>query len=191
MRASVIMPRSPTTTTRLSLKRSFSLLIWLATVAGSAVLPSNTSTAPGHPSEAHTNPMTSCGLGPFVPAVAVMGKRAVASFKIGRRDVVEHQRAFPPVAAGGTGVDEGLLGYQPVKGGVDLANRDGAEAERLAEGMAGRGGVEHARGGEFGRRIEQAGDDQRENEIAPALRRTAGSRPSRPIRRAVASAART
>src|ERR1019366_7110418 len=64
--------------------------------------------------------------------------------------------------------------YQPVKGGVDLAHRDGAEAERLAEGMAGRGGVEHARGGEFGRRIEQAGDDQRENEIAAALGRTAG-----------------
>src|ERR1019366_4300546 len=113
-------------------------------------------------------------IGPVVPAVAVMGKFAMASFEVGRGHVIEHERAFLEVAAGETGLDEGLLGYQPVQGGVDLAYRDGAEAERLAEGMAGRGGVEHARGGEFGRRIEQPGDDQGENEIAPALRRAAG-----------------
>src|SRR5450759_5596396 len=103
-----------------------------------------------------------------------MGERAVASFKISRGNVVEHQHAFPQMAAGEAVLDEALLGYQPIEGGVDLAHRDGAEAERLAEGMAGRGGVEHARGGEFCRRIEQAGDDQGENDIAAALGRTAG-----------------
>ena len=36
------------------------------------------------------------------------------------------------------------------------------------------GGVEHAGGGEFGRWIEQVGDDQGEHEIAAALRRAAG-----------------
>ena len=40
--------------------------------------------------------------------------------------------------------------------------------------MAGRGGIEHARGGEFGGGIEQPGDDQGENEIAPALRSATG-----------------
>jgi hypothetical protein len=36
--------------------------------------------------------------------------------------------------------------------------------------MAGGGGIEHASGGEFGGRVEQPGDDQRENEIAATLR---------------------
>jgi transposase len=39
-------------------------VIWAATVAGSAVLPSNTSTATGKPSAAHSRPITSCGRSP-------------------------------------------------------------------------------------------------------------------------------
>src|SRR5215471_5765631 len=56
MRALVIMPRSPTSTTRDRPKRSLSLSICVANVIGSAVLPSNTSTATGQPSAAHNRP---------------------------------------------------------------------------------------------------------------------------------------
>src|SRR5580693_429888 len=61
LRRGVVTPRSPTITTRCSLKRCFSLSICAASVTGSAVLPSNTSTATGQPSAAHIRPMTICG----------------------------------------------------------------------------------------------------------------------------------
>ena len=37
--------------------------------------------------------------------------------------------------------------------------------------MAGGGGIQHPRGRQLGRRLEQAGDDQGQRQIAPALRR--------------------
>ena len=49
-RAAVSMPRSPTSTTRVSPNRSLTLSIWAATVAGSPVLPGKTSMATGMPS---------------------------------------------------------------------------------------------------------------------------------------------
>ena len=58
IRASVIMPRSPTSTTRESLKRWRSFLIWDPSVLGSAVFPSNTSTATGHPARLHKSQKT-------------------------------------------------------------------------------------------------------------------------------------
>ena len=39
--------------------------------------------------------------------------------------------------------------------------------------MAGGGGVEHPGGSQLGRRIEQPGNDQRQRQVAPALRGTA------------------
>src|SRR5271155_4409440 len=56
MRALVIIPRSPTSTTRDKPKCSLSLSICVDSVIGSAVLPSNTSTATGQPSAAHNRP---------------------------------------------------------------------------------------------------------------------------------------
>jgi hypothetical protein len=56
MRASVIMPRSPTSTTRSRPKRCFSFSICGASVVGSPVLPSNTSIATGQPSGAQSRP---------------------------------------------------------------------------------------------------------------------------------------
>ena len=50
------MPRSPTSTTRLMPKRSLSFSTCELSVAGSAVLPSNTSTATGSPSRVHSSP---------------------------------------------------------------------------------------------------------------------------------------
>ncbi len=60
MRAPVSMPRSPTSTTRLSPKRLRILSTCAATVSGSPVEPSNTSTATGHPAAVHSNPNTIC-----------------------------------------------------------------------------------------------------------------------------------
>jgi hypothetical protein len=61
-RSCVIIPRSPTSTTCLSAKRLLTMSIWVASVRGSAVLPSNTSNtsntsiATGQPSAAHNRP---------------------------------------------------------------------------------------------------------------------------------------
>jgi hypothetical protein len=65
IRASVIMPRSPTSTTRESLKRWRSFSIWAPSVLGSAVFPSNTSIATGHPARLHKRPKTICNLSFF------------------------------------------------------------------------------------------------------------------------------
>jgi hypothetical protein len=62
MRALVIRPRSPTSTTRFSPKRFLILAICAASVFGSPTLPSNTSTAIGQPSTAHNSPKTICSL---------------------------------------------------------------------------------------------------------------------------------
>jgi hypothetical protein len=51
------------------------------------------------------------------------------------------------VAAGERGFDKSLLADQPVERGVEFAGGDAAEAEDLAQGMAGGGGIEHPRGG--------------------------------------------
>ena len=50
------MPRSPTSTTRLIPNRSLTLVTWAATVAGSPVLPANTSMATGMPSGEVSSP---------------------------------------------------------------------------------------------------------------------------------------
>lgn len=60
MRALVSMPRSPTQATRAMPKRALSLLTCAATVAGSAVLPANTSTAIGTPCAVQIRPKTIC-----------------------------------------------------------------------------------------------------------------------------------
>jgi len=95
---------------------------------------------------------------------------AAASFEIGGGDVVEQQRAILQVAAGQLGFDEGLLAAQPVERAIDLLGGDLTEPQYLAQRMAGRGGVQHSRRCQLGRRLEQARDDQGERQIAPALR---------------------
>ena len=67
MRAAVSMPRSPTNITRSSPKRSRSLATCGATVLGSAVEPSKTSTATGQPADVHSRPKTICKV-PFLPS---------------------------------------------------------------------------------------------------------------------------
>ena len=55
-RAAVSMPRSPTSTTLVIPNRSLTLVTWAATVAGSPVLPLNTSIATGMPSGEVSSP---------------------------------------------------------------------------------------------------------------------------------------
>ena len=76
---------------------------------------------------------------------------------------------MPP---GERGLDEALLGAQPVKRGIDLSGGDAAQIERFTQRMAGGGGIEHPGGRQLGRRIEQPGDDQGIRQLAPAWRRT-------------------
>jgi hypothetical protein len=169
-------------TTRFRLKRSFSLPICAASVAGSAVLPpasagacfehrdrDRAAVSGAQQADDQLRPVAA-----FVAAVAVAGEFAMASFEVARRDIIKHQRAFFEMTTGERLLDEALLRAEPVEGGVDLARRDGAEAEGFAEGMTGGGGVEHARGRQFGRRIEQPRDDQGKGEITPPSRCAAG-----------------
>ena len=108
-----------------------------------------------------------------VAAVAMLRQFAAASFEIGGGDIVEQQRAILQVAAGQPGFDKRLLAAQPVERGIDLLGGDAAEPQHLAQRMAGGGGIEHPRGRQLGRRLEQARDDQGQRQIAAALRRAA------------------
>ena len=67
IRAAVSMPRSPTSTTRCKPKRVRSLSTWQATVFGSLVEPSKTSTATGQPAAVHNRPKTICKV-PCLPS---------------------------------------------------------------------------------------------------------------------------
>ena len=67
MRAAVSMPRSPTSTTRCKPKRVRIFSTWQATVLGSDVEPSKTSTASGQPSAVHNRPKTICNV-PGLPS---------------------------------------------------------------------------------------------------------------------------
>ena len=67
IRAVVSMPRSPTRAIRSMPKRVRSFRTWLATVAGSPVLPANTSTATGQPASEQSRPKAICFL-PLLPS---------------------------------------------------------------------------------------------------------------------------
>ena len=78
------------------------------------------------------------------------------------------------MAAGQSGFDEALLAAQPIQRGVDILGGDAAESQHLAQRITSGGGIQQPRGGQFGRRVEQTGDDQCECQITSALRRAAG-----------------
>ena len=174
MRALVSNPRSPTITTRCSLKRCFSLSICADNVAGSAVFPGiprhrhRAALGGTHQADDNLRPVAA-----VVAAVAILRQFAASSFEIGRGDVVEQQRAIFQVTAGQRGFDERLLASQPVERGIHLLGGDLAEPQDLAQRMAGGGGIQHPRGRQLGRRLEQARDNQGQRQIAPALRRAA------------------
>src|SRR5436190_9796374 len=146
MRALVSTPRSPTITTRCSLKRCFSLSICDDRVSGSAVLPSEhldrdrAAVRGTHQANDNLRPVAT-----VIATVSMLRQFAAASFEIGGGDVVEQQRAILEVAAGQCGLDEWLLAAQPVERGIDLASGNLAKPQHLAQRMAGGRGVQHPR----------------------------------------------
>jgi hypothetical protein len=121
-----------------------------------------------HQADDNLRPVTA-----VVAAVAMLRQLAAAPFEIGGGDIVEQQRAILQMAAGQCGFDERLLTAQPVERGIDLLGGDTAEPQHLAQRMGGGGGVQHPRGRQLGRRLEQARNDQGQRQIPPALRRPA------------------
>ena len=169
MRAAVSMPRSPTSTTRCKPKRVRIFSTWQATVLGSDVEPSKTSTASGQPlgrAQQTEDDLQRARLA--VAAVPALGQRAVGSLQVTGGQVVEHQRVFPQVPLGQTLLDGRLLPHEPVHRGVELMLVDGAEPEHLAQGGDGAFGRQGTGGGQLGLRIDDAGDDQGEDEVADA-----------------------
>ena len=150
MRAAVSMPRSPTSTTRLSPKRRRSLSTWAGTVAGSAVLPAHTSAETGRPAASHSRHATTdlAAAALAVAGVAAAGQLAVLAGVPDGGQVVQREAAVLQVAAGQLGLDGGLAAGQPVEGVVELLLGDGAQAEGLVEDGELGVGSELAGGGE-------------------------------------------
>ena len=124
IRALVIMPRSPTRTTRDNLNRAFNLSTCAASVAGIGGVAFEHFHRHRAAVAAHSKPNTICSLS--VLAVAIMPEPrqfAGAALEIGRADVVEHQRAVLQVAPGQRLLDALLLLDQPVEGAVKLLSR--------------------------------------------------------------------
>ena len=147
MRASVSIPRSPTSTTRERAKRWRSFSMWTPTVLGSAVLPSNTSTATGHPSRctAIRTRFGACRAGRRasshawpVDSIALQSK-----WKSGRRAPARRRSS-------GVGPDAsrwclGARAASPWRRRARLRRRSDAGGEGVARGVGG----EPARGGEL------------------------------------------
>ncbi len=103
-----------------------------------------------------------------VAGVTELGERAMAAFEISRGQVIEHQAAVGELALGQLLLDARLSWQQPVHGLVEFGLIGGIDLEQLAETAAESVGVKSASGGEFGSRVEDAGDDHGEDEIAVA-----------------------
>ena len=169
MRAAVSMPRSPTSTTRCKPKRVRIFSTWQATVLGVGRraledLDRNRTTL-GRAQQTEDDLQRALLA---VAAVPALGQRAVGSLQVTGGQVVEHQRVFPQVPLGQTLLDGRLLLHEPVHRGVELMLIDGAEPEHLAQGGDGAVGRQGAGGGQLGLRIDDAGDDQGEDEVADA-----------------------
>ena len=103
-----------------------------------------------------------------VAAVAALGEFAVRSLDVAGGQVVEHQGVFLEVALGEALLDGCLALDEPVHCGVQLLRVDGAEVEHLPERGDGAFGRQGAGGGELRLRVDDAGDEQCEDEVAVA-----------------------
>src|SRR5271163_4692694 len=137
MRALVSTPRSPTITTRCSLKRCFSLVDLrrqgqrIGGIAFKYLDRYRAALGRTHQADDNLRPV-----GAVVTAVAMLRQLAAAPFEIGGGDVVEQQRTILQMAAGQRGFDERLLAAQPIERGIDLLGGDLAEPQHLAQRMA-------------------------------------------------------
>jgi len=103
-----------------------------------------------------------------VAGVTEFGQRTMAAFEISGSQVIEHQAAVGKVAFGQLLLDARLPWQQPVHGLVEFSLVGGIDLEQLAETAVESVGVKTASGGEFGGRVEDAGEDHGEDEIALA-----------------------
>ena len=107
---------------------------------------------------------------PVIAAVAALGQFTALAFEIAGADIVEHQDAVLEMAAGQGLLDAGLGGLQPVHRLVEFVGIDFAQPQQRPQRVGGGGVAELARGGKLGGGLDDAGDDQGENELGPALR---------------------
>ena len=165
IRALVIMPRSPTSTTSLRPKRSRIFSICEATVVGSPVLPSKTSTATGCPSQPQKSDDNLELASLAVAAVAQASQGAGAPLEVTRRHVVEHEGSTDQVPLRQSRLDRALAEHKPIHGCVEflLAGRD--DVERRSEGGEGRLLGKAASDGELRARIHDASSNHGDHEI--------------------------
>ena len=100
--------------------------------------------------------------------MAALGEFAVRSLDVAGGQVVEHQGVFLEVALGEALLDGRLALDEPVHRGVQLLRVDGAEVEHLRERGDGAFGRQGAGGGQLRLRVDDAGDEQCEDEVAEA-----------------------
>ena len=106
----------------------------------------------------------------IVAGVAEFRQRTVTALEVSRGEVVENYGSILKLALGQFPLDAGLSFQQPVHGGVKLGFVNGAQCEPLAEAAVKSIGVKATGGGELGGRIEDAGDDHGDDEIAQMAR---------------------
>src|SRR5215831_4842846 len=158
-RASVIMPRSPTSTTRSSAKRPLILLTWLSSVEGSADIALEDLDRHRASLGGAKKPKHDLQLAFAVAIVTELRQWAGAALKVGSRDVVEHQRAVLQVAAGQRVLDALLLIDEPIEGLIKFLLIDRCEAQHRAERTVRRLRIEQARRRQLGYWIKQPCDD--------------------------------
>jgi len=133
MRACVIIPRSPTTTTRLSPKRSLSLVIGDLTtkrqrIAFEHLDCDRTSLGRAQKPEHDLHLVVAA-----VPRMAKARQLAAASLDIARTHVIEHQGSVAQVPTRQSRLDRRLCRAQPVERGVDFLGADRAHPKRHSE----------------------------------------------------------
>ena len=103
-----------------------------------------------------------------VAAVPALGQRALGAFHVAGGQVVEHQRVLAQMPRGQALLDARLPLDQPVHRRIQLLWVDVAEPEHFAQGGRGAVGGQGAGGGQLRPRVDDAGDDEGEDEVAAA-----------------------
>ena len=136
---------------------------------GSLVEPSKTSTATGHPVAVQRQTEDDLERALLaVAAVPALGEFAVRSLDVAGGQVIEHQGVFLEVALRQALLDGRLPLDEPVHRGVQFLRVDRDEVQHLPERGDGAFGSQGAGGGELRLRVDDAGDEQCEDEVAEA-----------------------
>ena len=158
MRACVIMPRSPTSTTWFEGEPLFQLgdLIRHGPgIAGIALEHLDRDRAAVGGAQQAVDDLRLALLA--VAVVAALGQRTAAAFDVARRHVVEHQRSALQMALGERGLDRALALVQPIERRVEFALVDLAQAEFDAQARGRRGRIERLGGRQLGGRRDDRG----------------------------------